>query len=242
MKVTRRSLVFVLVAGLALSSTVWAGNADPRTWEEDMSIAPWIAHPADWNPVSRTVLPTVAGGAMTWTTGNDWYLVDDATNHYFNGTTKMEVVWKAAPAGAGNVGVGPWLNLFQNGLTGNAATLNALLGRNSNGAQIVNFERQGISVVVAEGPVSLLVTITDPGIGYNGVADYIITDSAGVKTGTLTCVKDITPLSQPAGLTLVAFASSVGSLDYVKVENLVIPEPVTVALLGLGGLFLRKRK
>ena len=36
--------------------------------------------------------------------------------------------------------------------------------------------------------------------------------------------------------------TDVAALDYVTVDTICIPEPATVALLGLGGLLLRKRK
>jgi hypothetical protein len=272
MEVEKMKNLVVLVLVLALTGTVWAFNqAEDRTWEEDMTVAPWIANPGDWTQPSRTMNPSVSGGFMTWTTDTEagsWALIDDAPyvgtggtahNHnYLANQVDVDIDWGAAPANAG-VGVGVWLNVFanENDTTSDwAAPWNAMLGRDIDGAPVVFFEQSsynsnnaGLAYVnVAEGPVTMHATLLDTGNagmtpeGYviTGTATYTITDSASnVYTGSVELYRYVPQTSQIAAVTLVAYGGY-GSIDYVKVAS--TPEPITMALLGLGGLFLRRRK
>ena len=39
-----------------------------------------------------------------------------------------------------------------------------------------------------------------------------------------------------------SFSGDIAAIDYVKIETVCVPEPLTIALLGLGGLMIRRKR
>jgi hypothetical protein len=81
-----------------------------------------------------------------------------------------------------------------------------------------------------------------PPVGTEGVSGALSVTGAAVPAGTI--FDSITFTAQNAG---TAHLTLVGTMDYDVLTTLatgsivITPEPVTMALLGLGGLFLRRR-
>jgi len=81
-----------------------------------------------------------------------------------------------------------------------------------------------------------------PPAGTEGVSGTILAVNGPVAAGTL--FSSITFTAQAAGLANITL---VGTMDYAELTNiaagsiLITPEPMTLGLLGLGGLFLRRR-
>lgn len=232
--------VLVLVLVLVLCSSAFAGMSDPRTWGEDMSSDPLGT--SDWQ--TRSGYPSdydIADGLMSF--NSDWQLIDTAA-HYFLGTTIVDMDWAAAPVGTDNPGVGWWLNIANDGSTGGMSTIYCILGRDSSGNQKIDISNGDHSVIttlaMAEGVVAGSVTMSDYGGGLGGSLSYSFTDSAGTTAGSYPLIRQTGMTGDPY-FTLVAFDTGRGSIDNVTVTNS-LPEPMTIALLGLGGLLLRRRK
>ena len=240
----KKLMILVLVLGLC--SSVFAGLSDPRTWEEDMTNDPLTNVPGDWQiRGGGTTHPgyTMGGGLMNFSAG--WALIDTA-DHSFLDTTTVDMDWPQSAAnptsGEAYNGSGWWINIVNDGSTGGLSAVYCFLGRDIMGDQRIHINNGDYSVdtfiPMAEGAVSGSVTMTDTGGGTGGTLSYSFTDTAGTTTGGYALVRQ--PGSTGDAWFTILDQSGINSIDYVKCTN--VPEPITIALLGLGGLFLRKRK
>ena len=231
----KKFLVVALV--LALTSAAFAATS----WDEQMTVDPDYSAAGPWLTGRGGAPLAVSGGTMSF---DGFNLIDDRYNHPLNDDTNFEIQWARTPSIV-TTGSGLWFNFCQDGVNGNSGSLNALLGRDSFGDARVIFEQQGLqSPILAEGPVNIVGSFVENTTSATelGVMAYVITDSVGTHTGSISVARNITPNSQPAGITVLGWYSGAvdGEIDYFTVDN--IPEPITFALLSLGGLFLRRRK
>jgi hypothetical protein len=229
----KKFLVLVLV--LALASAAFAGS-----WNEQMTVDPDYSATGPWVTGRGGAPLPVSGGTMTF---NGFNVFDDRYNDPMNYNTDFEIQWARTPTIV-TTGCGLWFNFCQDGLNGNGMAANVLLGRDSYGDARIIFEQQGLqSPVLAEGPVNIVGSFVEDTSGGPGTLSYTITDSAGTHSGSISVARSIPPLTQPAGITVLGWYSGAvdGEIDYFTVDNY-IPEPMTFALLSLGGLFLRRRK
>ena len=245
----KKFLVLALVLALTSSAFALGLPEVSYTWDEQMTVDPDTSATGDWvEGRGGSNLPDVSGGVMTFdSTTHPFALADDRNDNALFGTIDIEIGFGAAPQNA-NGGVGLWFNADRNATnsTGNAFgfAFNVLLGRDDYGDQVIRFEQQGVDVLVPEGAVVFDGQFVDGGLDQPGLLSYTIAHSGGTTVGSL-----VVPRAMPhdpmatAGLTILSWYMGVdnGTIDYLTVVN-TVPEPITFALLSLGGLFLRRRK
>jgi len=244
----KKFLVLALVLALTSSAFALGLPEVPYTWDEQMTNQPDVSATGDWiEGRGGSPLPDVSGGVMVFTSeDNPFALADDRNDNALFGDIDIEIGFGAAPADA-HGGVGLWFNADRNATnsTGNAFgfAFNILLGRDDFGDPVIRFEQQGVDVVVGEGAVVFDGLFEDGGLDADGLLTYSIVHSGGTINSSL-----VIPRAMPhapmatAGLTILSWYNGVdnGTIDYLTVS--VVPEPITFALLSLGGLFLRRRK
>jgi len=249
----KKFLVLALVLALTSSAFALGLPEVSYTWDEQMDVQPDVSATGDWVDKGSggrggSILPDVSGGVMVFTSeDNPFALADDRNDNALFGDTAVEIGWKAAPADA-HGGVGLWFNLDRNGTNSTdnlfGYTFNVLLGRDDFGDQIVRFEQQGLDVAVPDGDVVFDGLFEDGGFDADGLLTYTITHSGGTINDTLVIPRTMpTSSAATAGVTILSWYMGVdnGTIDYFTIVN-TVPEPITFALLSLGGLFLRRRK
>lgn len=119
-------------------------------------------------------------------------------------------------------------------------TVNALAakGISSPGDQKDGSE-SGIFIFQAKGTLDVGVPLVADSVLYS-----FTVNTAGLADGTIITINDVTTGTNPFGMPPFPMTTTVdgATADMGAMSFSVVPEPLTLGLLGLGGLFLRRRK
>ena len=89
----------------------------PRSWIADFDEDPLVDEPDQWQQRGGTnPLPSYENGlAILDGTDRAWMGID-SMDHYFVGTTTVDIAMHANPGGPGDLGAGWWINMDNEGL------------------------------------------------------------------------------------------------------------------------------
>ena len=225
------ALVAVLLgsANFAQAAGECADNPNPcfapRSWMEDFEQDVLVASPDDWQRRDGTSpQPSYENGKAIFDgTMNAWTLFDSA-DHFFVGTTTVNIVMDENPGGPGDRGAGWWINMDNEGIQGGFFPIYGVLARNSNGEQVYQFGQSSNAaieeIIVDDGPINAEIFLLPPedGAGDMGVA-YSITDNDGQVFDGFFEAPSRNGTIDDKWLTVFSMADGQGVVDYIEVHN-----------------------
>ena len=227
------------ILGMLLVVAMLAGSASADyVWENDMSTDP---AGDGWAVRGTANAYSMGGGLLTMTAGKFATLLDTVPEDPFLGTSTIDMEFRATSGQSiAQGGIGLWFNV---GVTESATEYGYLrmssgMNDNADGQIFLLQDSTGALQSHAFGLGMLdLNAVVDQVLG---TVTYSITDGTTTEGGTET-YGTVSVGANTKGIATMYTAGPAGEIDYIKIDN-VVPEPMTLSLLGLGGLGLVRRR
>lgn len=211
-----------LLSAFAILVATGAAQASGLIWENDMSTDPTSGVTPNWAVRGGATNYTMSSGQLVMGTGAWSTLLDTDPFDEYEGTTDVDLTWRATTAGEG--GAGLWCNFDGDADLYAYVRFEAVL--QTNGTQTVQVLQSG-ELASHDGFGTGMLTLTAVLDALQYKADYIVTDGTLSVTNSVNLAPaDIAGLG--AGCTLYTTGSG-AEVDYVRIESLAAPANVYIA-------------